>query len=572
LGTKHSTAGNPKFVASVLRKGITTTTALKLFRCAYYAKAPTNRSAETTPNGMDRALQILQFNVRKSDIVQQSLLNEESLKDFSALVISEPYSWRDRESNAIVATPIEHHNWTKMIPTTHHDSRWAIRSMLWIRKDIEALQIAVESADITAAVLRLPDRSILIGSIYVPPAKPRALQQALQLLQQLIDSTRRQIGTRLDIVMAGDFNQHDQLWGGQDVSWQRQGEANPIVDFIGDYSLQSLLPNSTKTWARNRQESTIDLIFASEELATMLIQCRVHGIEHGSDHRAIETTFNIAPPERIVEQRLLFKNAPWKAIQDRISRAFQNIPIGLEMQEQADQLMATVLEAVQALTPKAKPSPYAKRWWTTDLTNLQRAYTFLRNQVKTCQRRGFAFKRLEQQAKEAAKEYHDAIQRQRKAHWQEFLQEDANIWQAARFLDSNDSPAFDVIPPLVRKDESTTQGKDEQAEELLKTFFPPLPQEIDDEPIQHQHPPVPWPELTMEEVERRLFAASPWKAPGDDGLPIGVWKQIWPAVKDRVLQLFQTSLAEGTLPTQWRNARIIPLKKPEKGNYTTANA
>jgi hypothetical protein len=110
--------------------------------------------------------------------------------------------------------------------------------------------------------------------VYVPPADPRALQHTLQLLQQLIESTRRQIGTRMDIVMAGDFNRHDQLWGGQDVSWQGQGEADPIVDFIGDYSLQSILPNSTKTWARNGQESTIDLIFASDELTTTLIKMR----------------------------------------------------------------------------------------------------------------------------------------------------------------------------------------------------------------------------------------------------------------------------------------------------------
>ena len=90
-------------------------------------------------------------------MVQQSLLNDESLKDFSALAISEPYLWRDKESNEIVITPIQHHNWTKMIPTTHYDSRWAIQSMLWIRKDLEAQQIAVESADITAAVLHLLD-------------------------------------------------------------------------------------------------------------------------------------------------------------------------------------------------------------------------------------------------------------------------------------------------------------------------------------------------------------------------------------------------------------------------------
>jgi hypothetical protein len=57
-------------VANVLRKGITITTALKLFRSVYYAKASTNRSAETALSDIDRTLQILQLNVRKMDIVQ----------------------------------------------------------------------------------------------------------------------------------------------------------------------------------------------------------------------------------------------------------------------------------------------------------------------------------------------------------------------------------------------------------------------------------------------------------------------------------------------------------------------
>ena len=166
----------------------------------------------------------------------------------------------------------------------------------------------------------------------------------------------------------------------------------------------------------------------------------------------------------------------------------------------------------------------------------------------------------------------DAIRRQKKAHWQEFLQDDANIWQAARYLGPSDSPAFDKIPPLERTDKSITQGKEEQAEELLKTFFPPMPEEISDEPVHHPHQPVPWPELTMEEVQQKVFAASSWKAPGDDGLPTGAWKQVWPVVKERVLHLFQTSLATGILPTQWRQAKIIPLKKPEKPNYTIAKA
>ena len=37
-----------------------------------------------------------------------------------------------------------------MMPTAVHDCRWPIRSMLWIRKDLEARQISVDSADTAA--------------------------------------------------------------------------------------------------------------------------------------------------------------------------------------------------------------------------------------------------------------------------------------------------------------------------------------------------------------------------------------------------------------------------------------
>jgi hypothetical protein len=260
---------------------------------------------------MSKTFQILQLNVAKRDMVQLSLLNDKALQDFSVLAISEPYSWRAKENNCTVVVPVQHHNWTKMTPTALHDGRWPIRSMFWIRKDLEVRQIPVDSADITAAVLHLPDRSILLVSLYVPKADLAALQRTLQLLQHAIESTFRQANIRLDVLVAGDFNRHDQLWGGDAVSLtQRQGEADPIIDFIGDFSLHSLLPRGIKTWTRNGQASTIDLIFVSHELATTLLKCGVYNVEHRSDHRAITTTFDIVPPERPVVQRLLLKNAP----------------------------------------------------------------------------------------------------------------------------------------------------------------------------------------------------------------------------------------------------------------------
>jgi hypothetical protein len=76
-----------------------------------------------------------------------------------------------------------------------------------------------------------------------------------------------------------------------------------------------------------------------------------------------------------------------------------------------------------------------------------------------------------------------------------------------------------------------------------------LPQDIEDEGLRPQRAPVPMPALTLEEVERQLFAAKSWKAPGEDGLPVIVWKRVWPVVKQYVLALFRASLDEGTLPS-----------------------
>jgi hypothetical protein len=65
-----------------------------------------------------------------------------------------------------------------------------------------------------------------------------------------------------------------------------------------------------------------------------------------------------------------------------VASNLENIPWDGSVQQQTDRLMVAVTEAVYGLTPKAKPSPYAKRWWTTDLTRLRRTYTFWRNQAE----------------------------------------------------------------------------------------------------------------------------------------------------------------------------------------------
>ncbi|KJZ68315.1 hypothetical protein HIM_12296 [Hirsutella minnesotensis 3608] len=219
-----------------------------------------------------------------------------------------------------------------------------------------------------------------------------------------------------------------------------------------------------------------------------------------------------------------------------------------------------------------EPPPYAKRWWTKDLTRLRQTYTYWRNQARAQRRAGQPQPDLEQRAKDAAKEYHDNVRKQKKSHWDDFVTDENNIWKVVKYLKPGVNMFDDKVPPLRRADGSITKGKGEQGEELLSTFFPPLPTNIEPEGERPQREEIAMPDLTLQEIEEKVMAAKPWKAPGEDGLPAIVWKKLWHVVKHRVWTLFDSSLREGVVPQQWRTAKIIPLKKPDKDDYTLAKA
>ena len=67
----------------------------------------------------------------------------------------------------------------------------------------------------------------------------------------------------------------------------------------------------------------------------------------------------------------------------------------VDTQGRCDRLLRAVSEIIQQMLPKAKPSPYTKRWWSRELSELRKKQSNLINRLRINRRQQFRNEQLE---------------------------------------------------------------------------------------------------------------------------------------------------------------------------------
>ena len=320
---------------------------------------------------------------------------------------------------------------------------------------------------------------------------------------------------------------------------------------MSDLNLVQLFQLGTQTYdSPPGTSSTIDLVFTSERLTRDVLECKLHNTHHGSDHEAIESQFDLQVAQITPTPRFLFKSSPWEKIREDIQDKLREGKINaspLDLNEYTSQLLALVINSIQKWVPKAKPCHYSKRWWNVDPTALRSKFSRLRNQARRFRRLGQRRPLLERNAQLAKHGYQKAVKQAKESHWEAFLDNTENIWQAAKYLGDENSDFAPISKLKKKKNKPEAQNETEIAATLLSSFFPSLPPY----PTQQSHPErseITVPPFTEEEVKNAIFAAGPFSAGGIDNLPSIVWQKLWPVLNLQIFGLFWSSLSQGRLP------------------------
>ncbi|GBL95363.1 Putative protein in type-1 retrotransposable element R1DM [Araneus ventricosus] len=397
----------------------------------------------------------------------------------------------------------------------------------------------------------------LIINFYCPPSAN--LESSIARLESICV---RFVDNR--VIIFGDFNAKNSAWSPRPTD--ERGRL--VLEFVNklDFSIENSC-DSIATYSCEKGESWIDLVISKNIDRSLVANWQVHDQITASDHRLITYTLSESPRQgkrRIIWKLENLKILEFKSEMSKLVSYFSKLDLNKEnLEETLSNFCTRVVKiCIKCRKNKGKARRNNSVWWTQSLEIERSRVRALRRRFQACleqverSRRRIVFKR------EFAK-YKKHVVSAKTSSFRGFLGKLVNKNHMGIVKDVLKLGNIELRIEKIRLASGAFIEKSGECRDyILKFHFPVVQVEdtMDSDPILDEV----YPEFTLNEIEMCISRMKRDKAPGEDGLSLGIIEEIFYADNDWFVKVFNLCLKFGIFPKIWKESRVVLIPKSNK--------
>uniref|UniRef100_A0A8C2BUC3 Reverse transcriptase domain-containing protein n=1 Tax=Cyprinus carpio TaxID=7962 RepID=A0A8C2BUC3_CYPCA len=427
----------------------------------------------------------------------------------------------------------------------------------------------------------LVDVEVVLVDIWIGRTKIKIINfynPCKKIVREMLDGMYE--GENGKVILCGDFNAHNTLWGGTKVD----ENGSTIEEFMDDNKLICLNDGRcTRFDAYHGTESALDLTIVSDQIAGVS-QWEVKESFLGSDHYVI--WLSVGNQKLCLEDnwfsRWKMREANWGLYSYKVNGKMMEIisDRSCDVDELNSKITNVLCEAAEEVIGKSSGMRKRKMvpWWSDECKEAVKFRNKAFRNVKSnhSYTNLIEFKRAQAKVKQVVREA-------KRKYWCEFCGKIGaevkvgDVWSMIRKMGGM-RREFSI--PVIKNNEVEAVTNQEKAEMLAKGFVKVhssknltdgevswrvkvmeenkglLGKKVDSESVLDN-------EFTLFELKRALNGVKN-TSPGKDGICYKMIKEIDDVAKCVILKLYNKIWEQGKLPLCWKHSVVVPIGKPGK--------
>ena len=386
-------------------------------------------------NNTDNTIKIWQQNIRKSWDAQMHTIHMVG-NMYNIICLQEPHFDFQKLTRATSV-------WRVVLPSLYNtretQERWqAPRAAILVHERVSTngwTQVDIASQDVVAIHLTTHKAALNVYNMYNDCTHSETLQVLKQHLQkreadEINNTTEGQMEGDLWV---GDFNRHHPMWENARNSRLFMAaaldEAQELIELLADYDMAMSLPQGIPTIRNSRGNLTRpDNVFISNAVSDWVIKCNTTPEDQPptADHFLIVITLDMPVTRNKNTPALNYRATDWGEFRTVLTRELAHMPktnyisTKEELDKALNNLETAILNTAKEVVPRRKPSPYAKQWWTKELSQLRQE---TRKKVRQANKlEGWPLHSVHVEARNAKTRYTDMVKKTKTEHWEDWLE------------------------------------------------------------------------------------------------------------------------------------------------------